>query len=344
MINRIVEILIFLEFFLVALIIVFTYLLRLYYFIRSRNKKKLSREVTAYFAKLIPAAIPFNIENFPEEWKKIDIITPILIQYRKLVDDQSWYTTKLQVVRTLMLPLARNAAVSRDWVLRFYAAETFDVIYEKEDEKYIIKLMKDEAPLVRVNAFSAAISLGTKECIRFIIDEMATENFLTQTLYLQAFDQAPITTRPFVIDYLQETTDNAIRASCYNILIKYPPFPINWDIMQDINSSDLKLMLSAVRCVALIDKEKAVPILLDLLQDKRWQVRAMSIHFLSYLQVKQAIPAITSSLKDENEWVIILAGHALKNLGMEGMEAARSSLIREDYATFDITQHILSTL
>lgn len=230
-----------------------------------------------------------------------------------------------------------------DWAQRFFAAQSFGLVYEEKDEANLIKLVQDKNPLIRLNALSAAIARGSKSSIQLLIDEISYSSWLTQSMYLKAFSKASPYTREYVIERLKESTEPNVRSTCYNILLKYPEAEVDWDINQDIHSTNVKLKLAAIRYLCYVDRENGTPFLLQALNDESWQVRAVAIYIINNLRYRNAIPDIQHCLDDSNPWVRLYAGETLKNLQQEGFGIVRTRDIHEESAVFDVALQLLDT-
>ncbi|HEX2548490.1 MAG TPA: HEAT repeat domain-containing protein [Gammaproteobacteria bacterium] len=331
------------EFSLIVVIILLNYFLITIEYYKNKHKEKLTLQISNYFAQLIPLnASPTNYP-FQKKWERIDIIVPVLYKFERLVQDESWEEARLQLIRSILLPLARKATKSKNWVQRFFAAESFGLVYEEKDEKHLIKLVQDTNPLIRLNALSAAIMRGSKSAVQLLITEIAATSWLTQSMYLQAFLKAPEYTRNFIIERLSEVSDPNVRATCYNILLRYPDVKVDWNIEEDLQANNIKLKISAIRYVCYVDKDKGIPLLLALLSHDNWQARTVALYILNNLRYTEAIPDIEACLNDPNEWVRLYAEETLKNLQQKGLGIVRTRDINEERAMFDVALQVLDT-
>ena len=332
------------ELVLTTIIIIAIYLVMLVYFFQERQKQQITANIAKYFAQMIPVTSQEPLKKFPKEWQKINLIAPVLYQFSKLVADESWKEKRENLISNILLPLAREAANSKNWVMRFFAAVCFNMIYIKGDEKYIINLVKDQYPIIRLNALNAAIAFGSSAAINSMITMIAKERWLTQTLYLQAFES----TRPEAINIikkrLQEAPETTVKATCYNILLKYPPESIDLKNYNDVASSDLKLKIAVIRFIAHVDKTAAKPMVINLLAHQAWQARTIALYCLYKLRAVEIIPQITQCLNDPNEWVRFYAAEILKNLEDPGSGITRTRDINEEQTVFDFALNVIDTL
>ena len=331
------------EFVLIILTIAMTYILLLIFNDKRKKREKLTEEISNYFAQLIPLEAASSDFNFPKRWERLDIIVPVLYKFTKLVQDESWEKQKLNVVRAILLPLARRAAESNNWILRFYAAESFGLVYEEVDEKYVIDLVQDPNPLIRLNAFYTAIYRGSSAAIDIIIEKMSVASGLTQAMVLPAFDDASNKTREHVELRLQEEMNPVVKATCYVILLRFPRSQITWEIEKDITSANIKLRMAAIRFITHSDKEIAGPLLLNLLHDAEWQARTVALHCINNIRYLPAIPHVELCLNDPNEWVRLFASETLANLQQPGQQIIRTRDVNEEKEVFDIALQVLDT-
>jgi hypothetical protein len=173
---------------------------------------------------------------------------------------------------------------------------------------------------------------------------MAQESWLTQSLYIQAFDNVSYATCYIIMNQLKSSKDPAIKATCYNILLKYPRINVDWDIAIDIQPGNMLLMLAALRFIAHSQWRLALPILINLLNDSNWQVKVVTLSCLKDLNAVEAIPQITASLSDSNWWVRVAAAQALKSFGKAGEKALKSLHMDVEIIDDNIADSVLNTL
>ena len=205
-----------------------------------------------------------------------------------------------------------------------------------------MKLVKDPVPLVHLYAAKAALINHSDAAINYMITRLAAESWANQSINLHAFDNIENNTRTYFEKKLESTIKPDVRAVIYEIMLRYPSAPIKWDISSDIHSDNEKLKIASIKFISYVDRDAAIPFLIDLLKDPHWEVRLISLHRLSMLNAKQAISQIIPCLKDPDWWVKISAAEALKNMGEEGERALQSQDLTLDKISFNLT-HLLNT-
>jgi hypothetical protein len=331
------------EFSLVALIVVTTFVLKVYSYFSNKRKKKTIAYIKNYLNKVTLKHQKFKSYDFKSSWRKIDILLQIVDEFDLSNVAHQWLDIRTEFISTIIFPLAKKAALSRQWVSRFYAARAFSLIQEKGNDKLIEKLVNDGVPLINLYAGKAALINHCDPAINSMIKRMASEAWLAESLDLRAFDKIEDTNRDYFDKKLESSQNPDVRAVCYEIMLRYPPAPIKGGILlSDLQSGDVKLKISAIKFISYVDRDAAIPVLVDLLKDPSWLVRLISLHRLSMLNAKQAIPQIVVCLKDSDWWVKISAAEALKNMGEEGERALKSHDLTLDKISFNLT-HLLNT-
>ena len=254
---RIAEGIIILEFGLVLLFILLTYILKKYYASQARRIQGIKNEIELYLRN----AKPNQPLVFPRRWSKLKYLVTIIEKLDAEPGREEWKAVRKNLLQTIVLPLARKAASQsqRHWMQRLYAAEAFRLHADKDDEKHILSLVNDGIPLVCLNALYAGITFGSSNIIRAIILNVAAQRRITQGTYLQAFSNASPEVLSIVVDCLKHSNDPYIRTICYKILIQSPHSVEKVDPRNDLISSNLELRIVAAKYLTIHYKDEAVP-------------------------------------------------------------------------------------
>lgn len=339
------ETIIIIEFALAGLLIVAAYLLKLYYYIKERRHQYFTRMIEDFFNKLIASGQTVDFVIFPDKWRKLNMLFPILEKLDKNNNGSpAWGKLREKFINEILAPLARNESTNLNWALRFYASQVFAFVSQSTDESYVIQLANDKVPLVHLHALSAALNLCSEKAINIIIDRMLDQNWLTLSIYLQAFDSAPPDTYDIIERRLVSATDSKLRTACYNILLHYPNKRITWDISNDIQLDNKYPTIAALKFLVEVKKEAAISVLVEQLQNKHWEVRIISLHRLGLLQATEAKFAIVQCLYDSDWWVKMSAAEVLKSFGAEGQGLLKENIPELEKIPFDVREHIINTL
>jgi len=343
--KEIIETTIIIEILLILLIILFTYFAKLAIYWREKRKQKLTAEIENHFQQLLNSKQPLSSKKFPRRWKKIQILFPTFVKFDQAnKNNPAWDNLRKEILQTILLPLARKRAYSRRWIIRFFACETLGMAAEKSDEKIITRLVKDRIPLIYMHAITAAVKSGSETAIATVTARMSKMSWLTQSMYLEPFKQASGDVRQIVEKQLTSSTDPNIRAQCYKILKNFPPVKPTWDINKDLQAKEFELRLSALKYLAHVDSEAAIPILQQKLKDEHWEVRLVAVHRLGRMKVQNAMTQLADCLNDPEWWVKISAAQALKGMGAEGEKLLKERAPELESIPFDATNHVSNSL
>jgi hypothetical protein len=339
---KFVEYIVLLEYFLIIIIICAAIFSKLLTDMNNKNNQKITLIINKHLTNLIESNQLFDLQKFPPKGHRLDLLLFILSKFSAQSDHA--HLIKLELIRTVILPLARIAAHSSNWVSQFYAARSFELHAELDDELLIKRLINNKVPLVRIAALRATLKHGVEQASDDIISHIQNQPRLTQDIYIQAFNDASLSTWTFITKFLKTASSPSTRLTCYRILLNYPPQKIDWDITSDIYSGNKELKLGALRLMGHMKQKSAIPILVEQLQDNHWETKIVVLHALGYLPAQEFIPQIVECLYNENWWVKLHAAQALKNLGEKGEEALIFNQISIEPKTLEVVRHVLKIL
>lgn len=336
-----IETIVAVEFLLVIFIVFLTYAFRIILFRKKENSAAIKREIKHFFLKHLLTKKPIVASLFPKRWKRLEIIFSLMKEMDEENETKDWLHLKKKILKEIVLPLAREAAVSHDWVLRFFSAQVFSLYSEKSDAELIIKLINDSVPLVVINIIKAALA-SSEEIVQILIERISQERRFAQTIYLQAFDSLGEDKLSMIMLVLKNAEDPYMRTSCYRIFLYAKLKKMSWDMTKDLNSENLELKLAAIRFFSYHEKSQAIALLVSLLQDEKWEVRVVALSCLESLFAKSKMKEIAECLHDSEWWVRLHAANTLKKFGDEGLAILKKQSPEEDQYAFDIAQYVLS--
>lgn len=332
------------EFFLLFLIVASTYILKSYYILQKKIAAKIRTQVKIeqYLKKASKTPLTSDFSDFPKECRKLSELLPVIQEFDTTEALSSWAKIRPSFIRSIVLPLARQMALSANWVDRLYAAKAFGLLKSKEDEVLVNKLINDKIPIVFFHAYKAAILNDYELGLNSMLTRMSSESWTAQSIYLQPFDLISNKSYHFFEKKLLTERDITLRTTCYRILQGHIIGPVNWDISKDLNSSNMELKLAALKFYSYADPDAAVPFLIQALQDGEFTIRLIALHRLHILKAKQAIYQIIPLLDDPNWWIKMSAIEALKNMGKEGEDALKAHKPALDQLSFNLI-HLVNT-
>ncbi len=335
---------IWIEISLVILIIIITYSLKFLFYLNERHKKRLSEQIEFYLSTFLLTKQSFSEKDFLKQWKRLDLVLPIIYKIDQTNHDESWNAVRDAVVRNVLLPIARKKYDSYRWMNRLLSVQCFEIAMDDHDEEMVCNLLMDKIPLIHMHAVIAAVRHSTITMINIVISSMAEKRRLGQTVYLKVFEQAAPHTRDFIESRLNMETNPYTRATCFKILLEFPmsQSELSIDTSADINSPNIELRLAAIRFTAYAHRENAIPLLIELLSNESWETRATCARLLGDLNSKSVIPELTKCMKDPVWWVRVNAANSLKNLGDEGLNVLHTQDPNVDLYAYETAMHVLN--
>lgn len=343
---KILEDLLVIEVVIIIFIVIMTYAVILVSSYIRKKREENKKAVENYFKDLINENKVFDYKTFPRQWRKIGILTSMVIEFDVMfAANDHWKNIRSPLLTYILLPLARRNSASPQWVRRFFACQIFCLASEKEDERYIIRLSQDKVPLVYLHAITAAIRSVSEEAITICLTRLSTMYWVTQLIYLQFFKEANQTVIQIIEKKLEAEMDPMVKVACYKILINHPNAAALKKASEDLASAQFELRLSALKYIVAVQQESAMPLLIEKLKDDHWEVRLVALHRLGMMKnISAAIPNVVACLHDDNWWIKISAAEILKNLGEEGKMILKEKAPELQLLKFNRTAHITHTL
>lgn len=320
----IVEYVFIIELILIAIILMSTYFLKSWSNKREARRLKTTSNIEKHFQEVIDKNKAYNDKSLPNDWRQARTLFPAFLKYdSQFTKNKTWTDNRMNILNQTLLPIARKTSVSKSWIKRFFALETFTLAPNKQDEAAIVKLTKDKIPLVFLHSIPAAIKVESATGINNIITRLAKYSWMPQLLYLESFRNASQGVRHIVEQRLQIAKEPKVRAVCYKILAELPPGTLKVD-PADLKSADFELRLAALKYMTYVEKDKAITQLIEALKDPHWEIRLAAVHRLGYLKADAAIDAIANTLNDPDWSVKISAAETLKSFGAKGNAVLRA--------------------
>lgn len=332
-----------LEVILIILIVFITVVFKMYSMHRERVELNLKNEIRTFISRDIERKNQITLSSFSDKWLDLRILLLTLAEVDRENVSGNWLYIRTNFIKNIILPLARTAASSNDWIMRHYAAISFALYSENADEKIILDLLNDTIPLVRYAAAGAGIRHGSELVINAIIVQISKESWLTQTMYMKGFVNIPFATHYFLENIMKKSDEFEIRSTTYNLLMKFPVFPVNWIMTDDMRSQQTLLTISAIRYLTYSKNLSSLETLLSLLTTPSWRVKAVVLDCLGSLKSDAAIPAVRECLADDNWWVRFSAAQALSEIGWPGQSRKGDRYLSTNQFNIDVSEHILNT-
>lgn len=313
--DSIVEVVLIFEAIVIFLLIVFVYMVGFVAYIKKYFDAKKIKKIDHFFINFCHHQ---NSGYLPYA-KQPHLLIRSFFRWDDLhKKDTGWQKNKSELMKEKILPNAVKYSQVRNWGKRFLLVQCLLYYVDVTYEKIVIKLINDIIPVVSINAVKVALNLDTTPVLEALVTRISQVTDHFQILYVAQLS-ATTTLLRVLKDKLSNYQNIKLCKTCYRILKKIGPTDLFFEeASRDIQSKDLELKLSAIRVLEKTDKEKATPILIQLLSDENWLVRNIAVQSMSHLEKEAILQPLGNALHDEAWWVRVNAAKVLANLGAEG--------------------------
>jgi len=330
------------EFSLVALLIAFSYILRiLYFFIKKKREesKEAFREIL-HHAMISGAAFDFNAIR--KRWHDLHVLLVWIKEMDEANLGDQWQEQRKSLIKQVILPLARKYSHSRLWPKRLQAAKAYTLDHEVEDEDNIIHLLRDPVPLIHYEAMLCVRKLGTTKMVDSFIDLMSHEPRRSRVIYHNTCAGIAEKTYDHILNRLNKASDENVRASCYELLVLHhgPSFR-SPRVYDDILSESPRLSIAAILFVRKEKDVNAIPAVKQAIKREEPDVVSEAIVALKDLGAIEDILGVSNLLSSHHWWVRFNAAFALKSIGEQGEAVLMEHKNSKDKHVREIVEYVL---
>ena len=308
------------------------------------EKKRKINEAIKTLTSYIISRIYSNKTNFSlkltEETSEPNLLLQVVESINKKILDSYWIQIRNSLVLKYLISHARKWTKSPFWSKRSFAARTFSIYCEAQDEDSIIYLLRDEIQLIRIQTVKAAIKFKSKKTINELISQMSVEKRFSKYIYRDALISGDEEIYRIIKERLLQEKDEKIVMACLDLLTTQIDTNVFSVAKNYIHSDNLELKLTAIRAIANFPTAESEKILFSLYDDKDWQARAMVAKSLAIWHSNNSIPVLEKLLFDKKWWVKLNAGLTLSKIGGEGKEILRSQ--SKGSSAYIIAKYVLS--
>jgi HEAT repeat protein len=225
---------------------------------------------------------------------------------------------------------------SRLWWRRFDAARLLSIVGGDADKTLIGALLNDDSPAVRLVAIDAAARLGG-QLVDTQLDGLPLRQDAVQAYQLAALARHPRAVAAALLPrLLPDAPDAALNAWIDASGALASPDALTR--VRELSSHPrAHVRLHVARALRRHAEPETVPVLLALLADADWRVRAQAARALGALRVRHATAELADAVRDPSWWVRYRAALALAQIGGEAREALLAVTRGEDAMARDMS-------
>lgn len=208
---------------------------------------------------------------------------------------------------------------SRLWWRRFDAARLLSIVGAPDDAPLVARLLSDASPAVRLVAIDAAARLGG------LLVHAELDGLPARMDAVQAYQFAALSRHPSVVaEALLPRLDASVPTPELNAWIDAAGAMANPAVLTHVRGlaghADPIVRLHIARALRRHPDPDTVPVLLTLLADTDWRVRAQAARALGALRVVVAARPLAEAVCDRSWWVRYRAALALAQIGGVGRD------------------------
>jgi hypothetical protein len=327
----------------VMLLLLFSYAIKIYAYYKERHIARITRDISKILTDSISNKEGLTAQRLLPYKNQNIILLDIIEQWDTNTPSDAWTIIREHIIQTIILPKARIFAKSGQWYKRYIACLSFQLSLTKQDENQIKILVNDSVKLISINAAILAMRYHSKDMLDAVIDYFSSDRRVQQSLVSQVIAGADAAIIPLIIERIKREKNPYVKAFCYRLLMQLPFSSESIDTVdQDVNSSTQDLRLSAIDYSFHHDSKASTTLLMRLLKDEHWEVRAKSAKLLGKTGDPSFAAALEDGLKDREWWVRINTAEALVALGKKGLSILKRQSPDIDQYAYDIATQVIN--
>lgn len=332
------------QLFLLLLLIIMIYIIKMISQKQHYRQAQFINRTKHQFQQAAHQIITFQSSDWKQYRKYLALLLPIIKETDKTVTTVMWQQTRDQLMTQLLLPFAHKAKNSTQWYQRYLACQVFQLFLPDEEIDAAALLLKDDFPLVALNATRIALQQNSQALIDAMIDNFSQNRRLQDALFLQA-NTIESHTLPLVTNRINREQDPYIRVFCYRILSTHPSQPqMVDDIETDLDAANIDLQIAAINYQVLTHPQQTTPLLHQKLHNPHWEIRAKAAQLMGKIGDLSALTLLNQSLRDTSWWVRMNSAEALAQLGPSGIAILEQQSPSIDQFAYDVAKRILAKI
>lgn len=217
--------------------------------------------------------------------------------------DEPWVKRILHDARSLL------------WWQRFDAARLLSVVGREEDAGLIAVLLDDRSPAVRLVAMDAAARLKARPLLQQELDTLYQRQDAVQAYQFAALARQPALVAEALLDRLTPEAPTPALNSWIDTAGALAS-PAALDRVRELATHPApEVRLHVARALRRHAEPATPPVLLKLLADPDWRVRAQASRALGALRCGVATKALAQAVRDRSWWVRYRSALALAQIG-----------------------------
>jgi HEAT repeat protein len=316
-----------------------------YFYLRKENQSKKYATLKESLINVVNQKQALNDTILKRCNESMTTLLTVINEMDEEVKSPNWQDIRQTIITKVVLPNARKLSDSKKWFKRYMATQCFNLGKEEGDDSYISQLIKDKVLLVSLNAAEVAVKNPSDELIQSIISTYSQARKIQNATFAKILSNSESNMTPLILNRIIKAEDPYERVFCYRVLSDLPPQKeISPFASSDVHDPNMNLQIATMHYLAHNNAENIENILIENLDNDKWQVRAAAVKLLGQLKSTKSINLISTKLKDSEWWVRINAAQALAELGNKGLAVLKSFDKDSDFFASETAAHVLSSI
>ncbi len=223
------------------------------------------------------------------------------------------------------------------WWHRFDAARLFSVVGREDDAGLIAALLNDRSPAVRLVAIDAAARLKARPLLQQELDTLHLRQDAVQAYQFAALARQPAIVAEALIDRLTPEAPTPALNSWIDTAGALAS-PAALDHVRELATHPApEVRLHVARALRRHAEPDTPPVLVKLLADPDWRVRAQASRALGALRCGIAIKELAQAVRDRSWWVRYRSALALAQIGGRAREELHALMTCDDPMARDMS-------
>lgn len=284
---------------------------RFYHKIRNQRRQKVQDSFRRLFREalakdsLLEKALPWS-----------PLLIPVIEEFDHRFQGGGWSRIKEQLATPSFFQKVHSYAQAKSWYKRNLAARVFAALPHKDNEEFLLNLLKDDNFLVYSFAAKAIVMLENEKGIRLILTKQTKligyPHFALKDILLTGSQK----TFAYIIELGK---DPLLRKEVLDILgLRFVPLPIPY-LKESLEEGNPEMRLLALKALVRNPQRDALSYLPKALEERDPDIRLEALQGLNSLAWSDAKPLLIRMLNDP-VWKVRLAAAKMLKKNEEGLK------------------------
>lgn len=234
---------------------------------------------------------------------------------------------------------------SMDWTRRDVAAMHLGIYGLKDTVADLVALLRDRRLEVRYTAARSLGLIGSPEAVKALISILDYPELLDTPRVLEIVHSMGAQASEPLKRLLEHNGHRPeVKLLAIDLVGDLRMYNMVGQLHETLRSLNTEEALRAVRALGKFSAPQSTADIVNLAQDRSWQVRAQAVKAIGMLQIDEGMPSLLDALHDESYWVRFNAAQSLVALGDDGIRALAGARSVKDKFTRDVAQYQIERL